>query len=131
QRAGDEGGPVICALPFFAANQSNGDADERRDRSHCIHSMMPGVGLDCAAFHVSSKLNNVTKKNFLYDDRHDEDRERPWGGCMVRQKNFAHTLNRKTDCGGQNADCNDYGRNRFGLAVTVWMRLIRRSRGNG
>jgi hypothetical protein len=50
---------------------------------------------------------------------------------MVRQKNFAHTLNRKTEGGGYDANRNYYRRNRLGLAVTVWMRLIRGSRGNG
>jgi len=47
---------------------------------------------------------------------------------MVRQKNFAYTLHRETEGGSYNAHCNNYRRNRLGLAVTVWMRLIRRSR---
>ncbi len=49
---------------------------------------------------------------------------------MVRQKNFAYTLNRKTNCGGQYPNCNNDSRDRLGFAVTVGMSCVRRAGSN-
>src|SRR5262249_7504307 len=112
------------------ANQCQRDSDKRCSRSHRIDAMMPGVCLNSAAFYFSSKSNDITKQKFLYDDCHHENRQRPWSGRVVRKKDFAHTLDCQTAGAAYNATGKDYSRDWLGLAVAIWMRLIRRSRGD-
>jgi len=50
---------------------------------------------------------------------------------MVWQKNFAHTLNCKTNCGGQHSNCNNDSCNRLGFAVTGRIRPNRLLRKGG
>src|SRR5438046_3717246 len=86
---------------------------------------MPGIGLHGRALHVAADPVDVTEQKFLYHDYHYQYPECVRSRTMVRQKNFAHTLNCKTNCGGQYTNCNNDGRNRLGFAVAVGMSCVR------
>ena len=51
-RAGEERGPIVGALPALAANQRDGDTDERGYGSNGIGAMMPGIGLHGGALDI-------------------------------------------------------------------------------
>src|SRR5207247_10923091 len=91
---------------------------------------MPGIGSDGRALHVAADPVDVTEQEFLYHDYHYQYPERVRSRTMVRQKNFAHTLNCKTNCGGQHPNCNNDSRNRLGFSVTVGTSRVSRARGD-
>src|SRR6266478_2269937 len=120
--------PIVRALPALATNQRYRNANKRGSRRKRVAAMMPGIGLHGCALHVAADPVDVTEQKFLYHDYHYQYPERVRSRTMVRQKDFAHTLNCKTNCGGQHPNCNNDSRNRLGFTVTVRMSCVRRPR---
>ena len=90
--------------------------------------MTPCVGFNGDAFDGTAKSDDVTEERFFDNDHHDQHGERERRRHMMRQKNFAHALESQTDRGGENAERDKDRGERFGFAVTVGMRFVRRSR---
>ena len=125
--AGEERCPVIRAVPFFAANQRDGNPDERGDGSDGIGAMMPGIGLDRGALDVFPDPNDYPEKKLLHRDDNDQDDERERRGTVMRRENFPHALDRETDCGDENAHGHDSSRQRFDPSAgdfRAWARRI-------
>src|SRR4029077_15284984 len=127
-RAGEQRCPIIRTLPALAANQRYRNANKRGGRRKRVAAVMPGIGLHGRTLHVAADPVDVTEQKFLYHDYHYQYPERVRSRTMVRQKNFAHTLNCKTNCSDQYPNCNNDSRDRFGFAVTVGMSCVRRAR---
>src|ERR1019366_6739410 len=128
QSASKNRGPIIRALPGFATNQREGNSNKRGNRSQRIGAMMPGVGLQGGAFNVAPQPNYIAIQNFLHhhdDDEHDERKRR---GTVMRTKKLAHALNGDAERGGQYADRDKNGGDRFGFAMSVRMSRVRRTR---
>src|SRR5207244_3956870 len=70
--AGEQGGPIIRALPRCAADQRNTDPHESGDRRERIRAMMPGVGLHRGALSAATEMNDASVPKFFHYDRSDE-----------------------------------------------------------
>src|SRR5436190_6441022 len=130
QRAGKERGPVVGALPWLPADERNRNTDERSNGSDCISAMMPRVGLDSGAFDIPAEPNDISIQNFLHNHSHDEDHKCVRRRSMMRQKDFAHTLNGQAKRSSQDADRDNHCGNRLRFAMTVGVSWIWRTRCN-
>ena len=89
--------------------------------------MMPGVSLHRCAFDVAADPVGITKQTFFYHDHRDQYHEGVRRWRMMRQENFAYTLNGETYCGSQDSGGDNHCRNWLGFPVSVGMGSIRRT----
>jgi hypothetical protein len=127
--AGKERRIGIGPLPFFSAEQGNGDSEECRGGSDGVGPVMPGVGGDGSAFERAAGAIHKTKKCFLNNDDADEHDEGERRGSVMWAENFAHTLECDNAGRGQHSECDKDGGKRLSFAVTVGMGCIGWARG--
>ncbi len=126
---GEKRGVDIGALPFCTAKQRDGDTEERSDRRNGIGAMVPGIGGNGSALKGPADAIDETEEYCFDDNDTDEDHQCEWGRCVMGQENFAGALQSESSARGENAESDDDGSERFGLAMAVGMSRIGRTRG--
>ena len=126
--ASKQGSVSVSALPLVAADEREGNTEQRGDRRDGVGTMMPGVARDGGAFDVPAKSIHKTKKRFFDDDDPHQHNEGEWGRRVMRAKNLAHTFDGQDGSGGQNPECNDDGSQRLSFTMAIGMRRVGWSR---
>src|SRR4030095_9247598 len=90
--------------------------------------MMPCFGLHSRALHLAADTIDVTEQSLLDYDHHDQYHERVRRRRVMRQENFAHTLNSETRSSRQDPSANNHSGNRLRFPVAIGMGSIRRPR---